>query len=104
MIAAIALFVAAPLTDHDTIGGTSATDEQSGHREHEHALTVQALRELEFDYAMGKLDANDYRMLRGRLETRALAAMAGWEKRPGPPRPELAATRQASLPAARAAL
>jgi hypothetical protein len=41
------------------------------------------LHELEFDHAMGKLDADDYRVLRHRLVSRALAGMGRQEKKPG---------------------
>lgn len=82
LIIAVALFIAAPLSDHVIAGRSSAISTELERREHEHALAVQALRELEFDQAMGKLDAGDYRALRERLENRALAAMSGWEKAP----------------------
>jgi len=79
LIAAVALFIAAPLSD-DAFGGRSAVgDAAMERREHQHALALQALRDLEFDYAMGKLDADDYRGLREKLENRALAAMSGQE-------------------------
>ena len=84
LIIAVALFIAAPLSDHLSSVSSPTTGAESERREHEHALAVQALRELEFDYAMGKLDADDYRPLRQRLEIRALAAMGGWEKKPSP--------------------
>jgi cytochrome c-type biogenesis protein CcmI len=76
VVAAVALFVAAPLSDDASDGGRPATGGESERHEHEHALAVQALRELEFDHAMGKLDADDYRALRQRLEIRALAGMS----------------------------
>jgi cytochrome c-type biogenesis protein CcmI len=75
MITAVALFIAAPLSDHQSSGTGLAIRAQSELHHHEHALAVQALRELEFDRAMGKLDIDDYRTLRQRLEIRALAAM-----------------------------
>ncbi|MBV8774585.1 MAG: c-type cytochrome biogenesis protein CcmI [Deltaproteobacteria bacterium] len=68
MITAVALFVAAPLSDHST-----RTEADAESYDHEHALAVQGLRELEFDHAMGKLDGDDYRALRKKLEIRALA-------------------------------
>ena len=87
LIAAVALFIAAPLTDHVGGGRNSATGAESERREHEHALALQALRELEFDHAMGKLDSGDYRILKERLENRALAAMNERQKasRQSPP-------------------
>ena len=75
LIIAVALFVAAPLSDPLFGGRRSSISAESERREHEHGLAIQALRDLEFDHAMGKLDAGDYRVLRERLEIRALAAM-----------------------------
>ena len=83
LIAAVALFVAAPLSDYVSNRSTPATGADSQRREHDHALAVQALRELEFDHAMGKLDADDYHALKQRLEIRALTAMGERKKTPG---------------------
>jgi cytochrome c-type biogenesis protein CcmI len=80
LIAAVALFIAAPLSDNVLGGRSAASNAELKRREHEHALAVQALRDLEFDHAMGKLDARDYQVLRERLEIRALAAMGEVEK------------------------
>ena len=91
LITAVALFIAAPLSDHVLAGRRSAISTESEWREHEHALAIQALRELEFDQAMGKLDAGDYSALRERLENRALAAMSGQEKAPRQSPPDHAA-------------
>jgi NADH pyrophosphatase NudC (nudix superfamily) len=83
LITAVALFVAAPLTEHRTgiFESTSGRERQS--LDHEHALAVQGLRELEFDRAMGKLDTDDYHILRQRLEARALIAMRSIERKAG---------------------
>ncbi len=80
LITAVGLFIAAPLFDQVFAGRRSAPSDESEQLEHEYALALQALRELEFDHAMGKLDAGDYRTLRERLEKRALAAMGEREK------------------------
>ncbi len=79
IITAVALFVAAPLTELQAGISAPEPDMKRQNFEREHALAVQALRELEFDRAMGKLDADDYRFLRQRLEARALAAMRSIE-------------------------
>ncbi|HUA34884.1 MAG TPA: c-type cytochrome biogenesis protein CcmI [Candidatus Binataceae bacterium] len=76
IIAGVALFVAAPLS----IGALptrrkSARDEAWARLEHERALAMQGLRELEFDREMGKLADADYESLKNGLESRALAAM-----------------------------
>ena len=65
IVASVALFVAAPLG-----GGLLATrragrDAAEAERlEHERALAMQGLRELEFDREMGKLSDADYAALR----------------------------------------
>jgi predicted RNA-binding Zn-ribbon protein involved in translation (DUF1610 family) len=82
LITAVGLFIAAPLSEQVFAGRRSAFGADSEQREHEYTLALQALRDLEFDHAMGKLDAGDYHVLRDRLEKRALAAMAGPEKTP----------------------
>jgi cytochrome c-type biogenesis protein CcmI len=80
LIVAVGLFIAAPLTDQVLTGHRSVRNADLEQREHEYALALQALRELEFDHAMGKLDEGDYHRLKDRLEKRALAAMSGQEE------------------------
>ena len=81
IIMGVALYVAAPLS-----GGLGRRSKKSreelerDHWEHEHALAVQGLRELEFDREMGKLSDPDYESLRASLQTRALEAMTAIEK------------------------
>ena len=97
IVASVALFVAAPLG-----GGLLATrragrDAAEAERlEHERALAMQGLRELEFDREMGKLSDADYAALHEGLMTRALAASAALERldaRAAAPAPEAAAAR-----------
>ncbi len=82
IVASVALFVAAPLG-----GGLLATrragrDAAEAERlEHERALAMQGLRELEFDREMGKLSDADYAALREGLMARALGASAALERR-----------------------
>jgi hypothetical protein len=81
IVASVALFVAAPLG-----GGLLATrgagrDAAEAERlKHERALTMQGLRELEFDREMGKLSEADYAALHEGLMTRALGASAALER------------------------
>jgi cytochrome c-type biogenesis protein CcmI len=80
IVAGVALFVAAPLG----IGlvGARAKSEvelQVERHDHERALAVQGLRELEFDREMGKLSDADYEPMHKALEDRALTAMAAVE-------------------------
>jgi hypothetical protein len=43
--------------------------------EREKALTLRAIKELEFDRAMGKLSAADFEEMAGRLRARAMSLM-----------------------------
>jgi len=43
--------------------------------EHERGLALAAIRELEFDHALGKIADADFQTMRSRLEARALTAM-----------------------------
>ncbi len=80
IIAGVALFVAAPLAGGLGLRARRGREELETDRlEHEHALAVQGLRELEFDREMGKLSDNDYESLRAGLEDRALQAMGALE-------------------------
>jgi hypothetical protein len=84
IVAAVALFVAAPLS-----GGfarrrrATSLELELEHLEHDRGLAVQGLRELEFDREMGKLDEVDYRGLKRSLEDRALSAMSAIERAGG---------------------
>ena len=81
IVAGVALFVAAPL-GIGLVGARakSAGELQTERHEHERALAVQGLRELEFDRQMGKLSDADYESMHKALEDRALTAMAAVEK------------------------
>jgi cytochrome c-type biogenesis protein CcmI len=80
IVAGVALFVAAPLGS-GLVGARakSAGELQAERHEHERALAVQGLRELEFDREMGKLSDADYESMHKALEDRALTAMAAVE-------------------------
>ena len=80
IVAGVALFVAAPL-GIGLVGAPakSAGELQTERHEHERALAVQGLRELEFDREMGKLSDADYDSMHKALEDRALTAMAAIE-------------------------
>ena len=81
IIAGVALFVAAPLGGGIFPRRQRNSSELDRERlEHERALAVQGLRELEFDREMGKLSESDYGSLYAVLEQRALKAMAALEK------------------------
>ena len=81
IVAGVALFVAAPLGGGIMSGsGKTAAELERERLEHERALAVQGLRDLEFDFEMGKLSDVDCESLRSDLESRALKAMAAIEK------------------------
>src|ERR1700733_9645353 len=81
IVAGVALFVAAPL-GIGLVGARakSAGELQTERHEHERALAVQGLRELEFDRDIGKLSDADYDSMHKALEDRALTAMAAIER------------------------
>jgi hypothetical protein len=103
IVAAVALFVAAPLSGgFSRRRGITIRELDLNRHEHDRGLAVQSLRELEFDHAMGKLDEADYQDLKRSLEDRALLAMSAIERLRGAGRPtECAATMQYALRAAR---
>jgi cytochrome c-type biogenesis protein CcmH/NrfG len=76
LVAAVALFVAAPLTEvFSAPRGETDDDARRRRFEHERGLATAAIRELEFDHAMSKITDDEFHGLRASLETRALAAM-----------------------------
>jgi hypothetical protein len=51
----------------------------------EKMLTLRAIKELEFDHAMGKVSEADFAEISGRLRARALTLMEAMERSPSPP-------------------
>lgn len=87
LVAAVALFVAAPLTEGFLRRRGRSVDELAlEHLEHDRELAMQGLRELEFDHAMAKVDEADYANLRATLEARVLDAMSALERARRDPR------------------
>lgn len=80
IILGVALFVAAPLFETMRAKRVDAVNLDRARLEHERALAVQALRELEFDREMRKLSEQDWAELKQTLEARALRAMAALEQ------------------------
>jgi zinc-ribbon domain len=80
IVVGVSLFVAAPLFEAVRRGRTGAVDSERSRLEHERALAVQGLRELEFDREMRKLGEQDWAELKQQLEARALRAMAALER------------------------
>lgn len=79
IILGVAIFVAAPLLHDFEARQTNDRSDQLARLEHDRALAIAALRELEFDCAMKKLSDPDSAELRGPLEKRALSAIAAIE-------------------------
>jgi NADH pyrophosphatase NudC (nudix superfamily) len=80
IVIGVALFVAAPLFESVRARGASNAISERSRLEHERALAVQGLRDLEFDHEMRKLSEQDWTELKQNLEARALRAMAALEK------------------------
>jgi cytochrome c-type biogenesis protein CcmI len=78
LTAAVALFVAAPLTEGLAVRRREAEGkDRTADLQHDRTLAVAAIRELEFDHEMGKIDDADFALIRASLEARALDAMQG---------------------------
>jgi NADH pyrophosphatase NudC (nudix superfamily) len=80
IVIGVALFVAAPLFESARATRAGRSDLERNRLEHEKALAVQGLRELEFDREMHKLSDPDWAELKQQLEIRALRTMAAIEK------------------------
>lgn len=81
LIATVATVIAVPLLD------SGADVEASANRgverlEREKNAALTAIREAQFDHAMGKLSEEDYASLRSFYERRALTALSELGKRP----------------------
>lgn len=76
LAAAVVLYVLLPL-----IQGKHAllhrTEEEGTEEEYRRRLALTALRDVEYDYATGKLDDEDYRRLKGELSVEALRILEG---------------------------
>lgn len=106
IVASVALFVAAPLGGGLLAARRAGRDAAEAERlEHEQALAMQGLRELEFDREMGKLSETHYAALREGLMARALGASAALERLHAAiaPAPEAAVTRPRLVKSASAA-
>ena len=86
IITAVAAAIASPFVGVGTLSGQSEklANEQL---EHEQNVALLAIRETEFDRAMGKLDTSDYAILRDDYEQRAMSAMARLDRHQSPADP-----------------
>jgi hypothetical protein len=84
LIATVAATLAAPLLASDTDGSVSS-DRAVERLEREKNAALTAIREAQFDHAMGKLSEEDYAALRSFYERRAISALAELGTRPAAP-------------------
>jgi hypothetical protein len=73
----------APLAESDTLAVSEQplSDRLRSTLEREKALALRAIKELEFDRAMGKVSAKDFDEMAGRLRTRAMGLMKQLDQR-----------------------
>lgn len=72
--AAVVLYVVQPIFSGEK-APLARLDEEFTEAEARRHLSLVALRDVEYDYATGKVDENDYRRLRDELAREALAAL-----------------------------
>jgi len=84
LVAAVAAVISFPLFrgSVEPLGTAVRTDDTL---EHEKSIALLAIKEAEFDHAMGKLADGDYSVLRSEYEERALSAIRGLEGRTDTP-------------------
>jgi len=74
MVVSVAVIIAMPLM-RATGPEAEAVDERTEQLNREKTVALMAIREADFDRATGKLTEDDYSVLRGDYEKRALGAM-----------------------------
>jgi hypothetical protein len=83
LILAVAVAIAWPLSKAPDFAADSAAGrEQAELLEHEKNIALLAIKEAEFDRAMGKLSEGDYSTLRSEYEDRALTALSALDVLP----------------------
>lgn len=84
-VGAVALFVGWPLFQA-RLGGGAPADSDALPLERQKREALAAIKEAEFDRAMGKLSDEDFAQITGRYREQALAAMAALEAARATPR------------------
>ena len=85
IVAVVCIFVFRPfLTTRGRIGGTDAGRGGGNQLVEEREALLDAIRELDFDHRMGKVEEDDYRGTRARYENRAVELMRAIEETAGP--------------------
>jgi hypothetical protein len=80
LVAAVALFVAAPLFRPPEPALADVAPDVRERWERQKRQALAAIKELELDHQMGKVSEEDLAMMRGRFEAQALEAMAALER------------------------
>lgn len=107
--AAVVLYVVQPVFSGER-APLASLDEEFTEAEARRHLSLVALRDVEYDYATGKVDENDYRQLRDELGREALDALRevrrsrGQAEDPPPRRDTVADDLEREIAAYRAAL
>lgn len=82
--AGVLLFIFTPLFGtHGTITQTSGREKRRRELLEQRDMAYEAIRELDFDYRMGKVEDDDYRQTRARYTTQAVELMKALDKTNG---------------------
>lgn len=85
IVAAVCIFLFRPfLTVRGRIGEADAGHGGGNQLVAEREAIIDAIRELDFDHRMGKVEEDDYRATRSRYENRAVELMRAIEETAGP--------------------
>ena len=85
IVAAVCIFLFRPfLTARGRIGERDAGPGGETRLVEEREALIDAIRELDFDHRMGKVEEEDYRETRSRYENRAVELMRAIEETAGP--------------------
>ena len=85
IVAAVCIFLFRPfLTVRGRIGEADAGHGGGNQLVAEREAIIDAIRELDFDHRMGKVEEDDYRATRSRYENRAVELMRAIEQTAGP--------------------
>jgi hypothetical protein len=85
LIGAVAWAVASPLFRSPARAPALPVDSSMDRWRKQREESLAAIKDAEFDFALGKLSEPDYRSLRARLETEALEAIHRLEDKPDDP-------------------
>ncbi|MCZ6634992.1 MAG: hypothetical protein O7G87_16470 [bacterium] len=82
--AAVLVFIFQPLfTDQEAIGQASKQEIKRRQLLENREMIYEAIRELDFDYRMGKVEEDDYKTTRARYQARAVEVMKALDKTNG---------------------